>query len=451
MSEEVVKGFVFEAQNLDEEKDLIKYVGGIGEIKKVELEVACQSVLGKVGKMETIRARIFVPEGDGDTLVGSMKSFRNGHGMLARDELDLVVKNARRVKFQDDFEDDFEDDDFTEGDFSETGSMADVDIDEHATPRISPSISTLNDADIPHQYLDELPSATIDEYLMPQVHEHPFNPSTKTMDWAATTEVQTTETVGIEDTKVYEALMEVEEPNKIGKPHEAAKSDTMHAKDIAETKVDQQLMQTEELGQADVVPESQGTDVNPLITETVEMPWGTETYTYEMRKVEYIDGRPWDSTQDEPGHNYWLRRASRSPRGQSFNTLLAETGQSVNPPIASTVTAGDEEEPEHEEEPELEEKTAEEENAADEGDAAHGEETTRGEEAAPASGTQPWSPTTPWRKEHASAPVRPVLEARTPSQSSGTTPRMRKTSDSIKSLVEKFENMSPQNKSRKGA
>jgi hypothetical protein len=41
MSEEVVKGFVFEAQNPNEERNLIKFVSGIGEIKKVELEVAC--------------------------------------------------------------------------------------------------------------------------------------------------------------------------------------------------------------------------------------------------------------------------------------------------------------------------------------------------------------------------------------------------------------------------
>jgi hypothetical protein len=73
------------------------------------------------------------------------------------------------------------------------------------------------------------------------------------------------------------------------------------------------------------------------------------------------------------------------------------------------------------------------------------------ERSVSASATQPWSPSTPWRKEHATAPVRSVLTATSPSQSMGTATRMRKTSDSIKSLVGKFENLTPQNTQSKGA
>jgi len=54
----------------------------------------------------------------------------------------------------------------------------------------------------------------------------------------------------------------------------------------------------------------------------------------------------------------------------------------------------------------------------------------------------PWQPTIPWEKRTALAPVRNEI-VRTPSQSSGTETRRRKTSNSIKSLVDHFENLSP--------
>jgi hypothetical protein len=53
---------VFEALCLEEERALIQYVGGTGEVKTEKIEVACPSLLGKVGMMKTIRGRIFVPE-----------------------------------------------------------------------------------------------------------------------------------------------------------------------------------------------------------------------------------------------------------------------------------------------------------------------------------------------------------------------------------------------------
>lgn len=59
---DVVKGVIFEALCLEEERALIQYVGGTGEVKTEKIEVACPSLLGKVGMMKTIRGRIFVPE-----------------------------------------------------------------------------------------------------------------------------------------------------------------------------------------------------------------------------------------------------------------------------------------------------------------------------------------------------------------------------------------------------
>ena len=60
--EEVVKGVVFQAFNLEEERRVIEYAGGSGEVKQMVMKVACPSVLGLAGKMETVLGRIFVPE-----------------------------------------------------------------------------------------------------------------------------------------------------------------------------------------------------------------------------------------------------------------------------------------------------------------------------------------------------------------------------------------------------
>jgi len=65
-----------------------------------------------------------------------------------------------------------------------------------------------------------------------------------------------------------------------------------------------------------------------------------------------------------------------------------------------------------------------------------------GAESARAVPSSPWQPTIPWEKRTALAPVRNEI-VRTPSQFSGTETRRRKTSDSIKSLVDHFENLSP--------
>jgi hypothetical protein len=71
--EEAVKGVVFEALSEYEERKLAEYIGGNYGIKEIEMEVQCASLLGKVGKMTTVIGRIFVSEGEGDTLVGSAR------------------------------------------------------------------------------------------------------------------------------------------------------------------------------------------------------------------------------------------------------------------------------------------------------------------------------------------------------------------------------------------
>jgi hypothetical protein len=71
--EEIVKGVVFEALSEYEERKLAEHIGNNCGIKEVEMEVQCTSVLGKMGKMRSIQGRIFKPEGEGDTLVGSAR------------------------------------------------------------------------------------------------------------------------------------------------------------------------------------------------------------------------------------------------------------------------------------------------------------------------------------------------------------------------------------------
>jgi hypothetical protein len=48
--------------NLEEERKIVKYVGGMSEVKAVEIEVACPSLLGKVGRMTRCVGKVFVPE-----------------------------------------------------------------------------------------------------------------------------------------------------------------------------------------------------------------------------------------------------------------------------------------------------------------------------------------------------------------------------------------------------
>ncbi|KAG9192889.1 hypothetical protein G6011_11623 [Alternaria panax] len=373
--EEVVKGVVFEALCLEEERDLIKYVGGTGEVKAVHMEVACPSLLGKVGKMMTVGGRIFVPEGDGDKLVGNMRSFVNGEGRLEPEEMDTVVRNDRWA------EGSIMEQEFDDGDFSERGSITIVE--RHLIPRISSSIATLDDADIPHQSLDELPSAAVGEHLEPQAHEHPAEYQIETKDWTATSEVETMVSKDIKGTEIYKELMEMQESSKIEVVEEAGEVETTPIRDIQDIKVFKAIMKTEEPVNMEAAAEAR---------ETAEGSNGTE---------EIDDGR---NTQVETEYQRFLLAEHRRSRAVSMNTFISGTSTTI-----------DEE----------------------------------GSAATPT--TQPWAPTTPWRKEHAAAPVRPVLTAKSPSQSIGTTTRMRKTSDSIKSLVEKFENMSPQNLPGKSA
>jgi hypothetical protein len=93
--EEIVKGVVFEAMNAYEEARLMEHVGGDCGIKEVELEVQCPSLLGKVGKMTTVMGRIFVPAGEGDTLVGSVREATSGNTVRGgQDYFDLVVQSG---------------------------------------------------------------------------------------------------------------------------------------------------------------------------------------------------------------------------------------------------------------------------------------------------------------------------------------------------------------------
>lgn len=363
--EEVVKGVVFEAANLDEERELIRYVGGTGEVKTVEMEVACSSLLGKVGKMMRMRGRIFVPEGDGDTLVGSMRSFVYGEGRPEQEEMDMVVRNDRPAA-----------------------------VNGHPTPRISPSIASLNDADVPHRSLDELSSAAVDESLTPQTHEHPADPKIETVDWAATKEVETTQTKDIKDTKLYKELMEMQEPKKVEVVEESGDVETMQFKDIKDTKVFKAIMETKESEKVDTTGEAQKT------TKTTE----TEEHNdMEIKDIDDIDEGT--DTQVKTEYQWFLLAEHRRSRAVSMNTFISNTSTKVD-----------------------------------------------GEGSVPASATpQPWSPSTPWRKEYAKAPVRPAAASLSPSHFSGTTTQMRKTSDSIKSLVDKFENMTPRNTPSKGA
>jgi hypothetical protein len=97
--EEIVKGVVFEALNGIEEAKLMEYVGVEGGIKEVELEVQCPNMLGKVGKMTTVHGRIFVPAGEGDTLVGSGGEATSGNTVPGgADYFDLVVQPGGRPR-----------------------------------------------------------------------------------------------------------------------------------------------------------------------------------------------------------------------------------------------------------------------------------------------------------------------------------------------------------------
>ncbi|KAI4693474.1 uncharacterized protein J4E88_001846 [Alternaria novae-zelandiae] len=294
--EEVVKGVVFQAFNLEEERRVIEYAGGSGEVKQVVMKVACPSVLGLAGKMETVLGRIFVPEGDGDTLVGSESSDRS--------------TTAQHGDRNEDFIDEFSDEDF-----SETSSQATVEG--HPTPRISPSISTLNDADVPHRSLDDLPLSAI--------NEHPADSMIETTDWAATRQVEATN------------FNQIEEPEEI--------------QDVEETEIDESDESEEDDQETEGAQETEETEVTEDKTDTISM------------------------------------SSTRSLRPSDFQRFL-------------------------------------------------------GAESARAVPSSPWQPTVPWEKRTALAPVRNEI-VRTPSQFSGTETRRRKTSDSIKSLVDHFENLSP--------
>ena len=206
-------------------------------------------------------------------------------------------------------------DEFSDEDFSETSSQATVEG--HPTPRISPSISTLNDADVLHRSLDDLPLSAI--------NEHPVDSMIETTDWAATRQVETTD------------INQIEEPEDI--------------QDDEETEIEESDESEEDEQETEGTQEKEETEVTEDKTDTISM------------------------------------SSTRSLRPSDFQRFL-------------------------------------------------------GAESARAVPSSPWQPTVPWEKRTALAPVRNEI-VRTPSQFSGTETRRRKTSDSIKSLVDHFENLSP--------
>ncbi|CAN9163786.1 unnamed protein product [Alternaria alternata] len=385
---ETVKGVIFEVLCLEEERALIQYVGGTGEVKIEKIEVACPSVLGKVGMMKTIRGRIFVPEGDGDTLVGSTRSFMHSERRLEPDETDTVVSSGRSA------EGSAMEQEPNSGDFSETSSVAVVDG--HPTPRISPSIATLNDTDVPHQSLDELPLSASDENLEPLAYEHPADPKIETKDWAATSEAPTTGIDDIKDTRIYQELMEMQEPSKVEAVKGSSEIETSQVKDIKHTKVFKAIVEAKEPQEVEAIEAIEEAQETAETADT-NKPFHME----ETKEIDTDDGR---TIQVESEYQRFLLAEQRRSRSVSMNTFISGTSTAI----------GD-------------------------------------ERSVSASTTQPWSPSTPWRKEHATAPVRSVLTVMSPSQSMGTATRMRKTSDSIKSLVGKFENLTLQNTQSKGA
>ncbi|KAL1799771.1 hypothetical protein ACET3X_000113 [Alternaria dauci] len=384
--EDVVKGVVFEALSLEEELALIQYVGGAGEIKAVEIEVACSSLLGKVGKMMKVMGRIFVPEGDGDTLVGSARSFMHGEARLEPEGNGTVIRNDRSA------EDSAMEQESHNGGFSDTGPIAVADG--HPTPRISPSISTLHDTDVPHHSLDELPLSASYEYLEPFAHEHPVDPKIETKDWAATSDVPTTEPKDIKDTKIYKELMEMQDASKAKVADSSSDVETTAVKDIKDTKVFKAVMEAGKYEEIEAVADAQRT----AETTDRDAPSNVE----KIKEIGDIDhGR---NIQAGSEYQRFLLAEQKRSRAVSMTASISGTSTTIN----------------------------------EEGSLS-------------ASVKQPWSPSTPWRKEHATAPVRPALTATSPSQSMGPHTRMRKTSESIKSLVGKFENLTPQNTQSKGA
>ncbi|KAI4613048.1 hypothetical protein J4E80_007104 [Alternaria sp. BMP 0032] len=233
--------------------------------------------------------------GDGDTLVGSEDSNRST----------MAVDGDRNADFIDEFSDD---------DFSETSSQ--VTVEGHPTPRISPSISTLNDADVPHRSLDDLPLSAI--------NEHPADSMIETTDWAATRQVEATD------------VNQIEEPEEI--------------EEVEETEIDESDESEEDDEETEGAQETEETEVTEDKADTESM------------------------------------NSTRSLRPSDFQRFLGATSAREVP--------------------------------------------------------SPWQPTVPWRKESAFEPIRNHI-VRTPSQFSGTETRRRKTSDSIKSLVDHFENLSP--------
>jgi hypothetical protein len=255
----------------------------------------------------------------------------------------------------------------------------------------------LHDTDVSHQSLDELALAAGDEYLEPLAYEHPADPKIETKDWAATSEVPTTGIDDIKDTRIYKELMEMQEPSKVEAAKGSSEIETPQVKDIKDTKVFKAIMEAKEPQEIEAIEEAQE------ITETTETTDSNEPFHMEeIKGIDDIDdGR---MVQVEPEYHWFLLAEQRRSKAVSMNTFISGTSTAIDD-----------------------------------------------ERSVSASATQPWSPSTPWRKEHATAPVRPVLTAMSPSQSMGTATRMRKTSDSIKSLVGKFENLTPQNTQSKGA
>jgi len=162
--EEFVKGVVFEAACVEEEERLKVYVGNAAEVKTVQLEVACPSLLGLVGKMKVIEGRVFVSAGEGDTLVGSEVSRATTATMRPSEELSEggFEREMPRSPTPAHSEVDSEVTDVAhELEILESSDPNTAHELENVTPRITPSATRLPEAAIPSLSLEPIPTIIV--------------------------------------------------------------------------------------------------------------------------------------------------------------------------------------------------------------------------------------------------------------------------------------------------
>ncbi|KAF1836962.1 hypothetical protein BDW02DRAFT_577546 [Decorospora gaudefroyi] len=144
--EDCVKGVCFEVFDEGEAQRLLEYVtsGGECEVRTVEMDVQCPSLLGKVGKVTNVQGQVFVQDGKADTVAGGgsiwgqrMERSTEFFDMVAPSGAGSVAAAA--------------DDTQTEHEGSDDDSMIATG---HPTPQISPSASLIDDSETKHEPLE---------------------------------------------------------------------------------------------------------------------------------------------------------------------------------------------------------------------------------------------------------------------------------------------------------